>query len=166
MSSRILFIVNPKSNAARTKKNWEKVILPEILKIFPAAYWSFTQKSSEASLLAHFAKKQAFDIVVAVGGDGTINEVVNGLLDNPLFEDKNFSPKIFNALSGTHEFHVNSAPLATHVTPQLAFLPAGTGCDFIKTLKIPLDIPSALKVIANKKYILSDVGLIKYTSSK
>jgi len=51
-------------------------------------------------------------VVVAVGGDGTLNEVVNGF------------------------FH-NGAPIPT--TSRLAMVPLGTGGDFRRTLRIPLD---------------------------
>lgn len=47
-----------------------------------------TEKSGDATSFAADACRQMFDLVVAVGGDGTINEVINGLAEQrhqPLF---------------------------------------------------------------------------------
>lgn len=41
--------------------------------------WAETQYAGHAKELAQDAAAQGFDVVVAVGGDGTVNEVVNGL---------------------------------------------------------------------------------------
>src|SRR5688572_27531202 len=42
----------------------------------------YTQNRGHAIVLARNASKNGFDYVVAVGGDGTINEVAQGLLDS------------------------------------------------------------------------------------
>jgi len=42
----------------------------------------FTRKAGDASVLAHELASDGFDPVIAAGGDGTVNEVVNGLLSN------------------------------------------------------------------------------------
>ena len=96
MGPNILFIVNPNSRSGKTSKMWESKILPQVLSFFPNANWSFTSCQYEASLLAYSAKKRGYDIVVAVGGDGTINEIVNGLMSNILIPHKGpFNSKIF-----------------------------------------------------------------------
>jgi YegS/Rv2252/BmrU family lipid kinase len=72
---------------------------------------------------------------VAVGGDGTLNEVVNGF------------------------FH-NGAPIPT--TTKLAMIPLGTGGDFRRTLRIPLDPVAAVQVITGGLVRRLDAGCVTY----
>lgn len=74
-------------------------------------------------------------MVVAVGGDGTLNEVVNGF------------------------FH-NGAPLPT--TSKLAMVPLGTGGDFRRTLKIPLDAREAVQILTTGIPRRLDAGCVTY----
>jgi diacylglycerol kinase (ATP) len=157
MPSNIFFIVNPNSKSGKTKKMWESFILPEVLSLFPNANWSFTYNLFEASLLAFHAKKCGYDIVVAVGGDGTINEVVNGLMGNNLSRLQHNLPQIFGA---SLNLSIHECPLL--FKPALACIPVGTGCDFVKSLHIPNNIKSALKIIQTGNAIDCDVGLIEF----
>jgi diacylglycerol kinase (ATP) len=67
-------------------------------------------------------------LVVVVGGDGTVNEAVNGL-----------------------------APAGT-CSPELALVPCGTGDDFARTFEIPRRLERALEVAAHGKARFVDVG--------
>jgi diacylglycerol kinase (ATP) len=79
---KIIFIVNPK--AGITPKS--KVVI-ELLagNIFPASRFipevAFTERAGHATELAKDAVDREFDIVVAAGGDGTINEVACAMVD-------------------------------------------------------------------------------------
>jgi diacylglycerol kinase (ATP) len=79
--------------------------------------------------------KESRPAVVAVGGDGTLNEVVNGF------------------------FH-NGAPIPT--TTRLAMVPLGTGGDFRRTLRIPLDTRAAIGVITTGLVRRLDAGCVTY----
>jgi diacylglycerol kinase (ATP) len=70
-----------------------------------------------------------------VGGDGTLNEVVNG-------------------------FFRNGAPLPT--TTKLAFVPMGTGGDFRRTLRIPTDTRQAVEVLKTGMVRRLDAGCVTY----
>ena len=74
-------IVNPAAGGGRPLK-----ILPELIenlkKIGLAPDWQITSQPKEASQLAQRAADEGCQLVVAVGGDGTVNEVVNGLADS------------------------------------------------------------------------------------
>jgi len=157
MDPNILFIVNPKSRSGESFKIWEKKILPQVLKFFPDANWVFTTCQYEASLLAYFAKKRGYEIVVAVGGDGTINEIVNGLLGNQLLNSSNSN---FPKIHGSPLKLINVTE--NNLNPSLAFIPLGTGSDFIKSIGIPNNINKALNIIKKRNSILSDVGLIEF----
>jgi len=76
----------------------------------------------------------ADDAVVAAGGDGTCNEVVNGLL-------------------------TRDTPLAG--PPILGILPIGRGNDFAATPKIPTDVEQALNILIARKLRPLDAGIVK-----
>ena len=88
--------------------------------------------------MAERAVRESRPVVVAVGGDGTLNEVVNGF------------------------FH-NGAPIPT--TTKLAMLPLGTGGDFRRTLNIPLDHRAAIQVIASGVPRRLDAGCVSYQAA-
>src|SRR5262245_55156260 len=74
-----LVIANPKagSRGARWRgQDPSKVLSP----LFPGAELYFTKASGDATVAAREASRSGFRIVVAAGGDGTINEVANGLV--------------------------------------------------------------------------------------
>jgi diacylglycerol kinase (ATP) len=96
-----------------------------------------TTRPLEATEIAQRAVKESRPVVVAVGGDGTLNEVVNGF------------------------FH-NGAPIPT--TTKLAMLPLGTGGDFRRTLRIPLDAKEAIHVIQAGTPRRLDAGCVTYTA--
>ncbi|MGY3804070.1 diacylglycerol/lipid kinase family protein [Pigmentibacter ruber] len=153
----IFFIVNPKSRSGNTEKIWDKKILPEVLSVFPNANWSFTNSPLAASIYANYAKNIGYEIVVAVGGDGTINEIVNGLLGNIL------NPEIL----ATENIKIFGKQLELSIkknnsTPLLACMPLGTGCDFVKTIGIPKNIKKSLEIILRQNSISCDVGLIEF----
>ena len=76
--SKILFIINPFSGGGKGKK-----VLPKIEKYLDAQAfeWTyrFTEAKGHATQIAGEACRDGFDIVAAVGGDGTVNEVAQAL---------------------------------------------------------------------------------------
>jgi diacylglycerol kinase (ATP) len=72
-------IVNPTSGAKSAQRRWPRIksLLEDVGLNFDSV---LTQESMQAMDLAREAADQGYDLVVAVGGDGTINEVVNGLM--------------------------------------------------------------------------------------
>ncbi|MFY7787735.1 MAG: diacylglycerol/lipid kinase family protein [Thermoflexibacteraceae bacterium] len=77
MKKRILFIVNPKSGTTK-KENMEFSIARWVDKqqFEPDVY--YTQYAGHATEIA-FQNRHRFEVIVAVGGDGTVNEVAKGL---------------------------------------------------------------------------------------
>ena len=96
-----------------------------------------TTRPLEATEFAYAAVRESRPVVVAVGGDGTLNEVVNGF------------------------FH-NGAPIPT--TSKLAMLPLGTGGDFRRTLRIPLDFKEAVQIITQGTPRRLDAGCATYAA--
>lgn len=126
-----LFIVNPRSADGTTGSQWarlERMITREGLK----GEARFTEGPGHATALVRTALAEGHRLIVAVGGDGTVNEVVNGF----------FSPT-GDAL----------APDA-----ELGLLCRGTGCDFIKSLGIPKREDLALQRIRQGSSRPIDLG--------
>lgn len=105
----------------------------EACRRFPAAAWLTTSSPGDGTALARAAARGGADLVVAVGGDGTINEVVNGLLDSEVNPD---------------------------ARPALGILPAGSGSDFVRSLRVPHDLRAALDVLTAGRLARIDVGAI------
>ena len=80
----------------------------------------FTERAGHATLLAREGAAR-YECVVAVGGDGTTNEVVNGLVDD-------------------------NGPLRPEL--RLGIIPRGTGADFPRTLGIPHHLEDAAARLA------------------
>lgn len=95
-----LFIVNPIAGRNKSLEIWNS-IKPHIKHPFN---YALTIAPGDAMSIAANAKNQGFTRVVAVGGDGTVCEVANGIVGTDI---------------------------------ELGIIPAGTGNDFVKTLKIP-----------------------------
>ncbi|MBE3125816.1 MAG: diacylglycerol kinase family lipid kinase [Acidobacteria bacterium] len=130
-------IVNPESNRGRTRKRWGEI--RDGLKSFIREFkFEFTEKPLHATDLARQAIKDGTELVIGVGGDGTMNEIANGF-----FEDR----RIIN-------------PEAT-----LGVVPSGTGCDLIKSLNIPAGLKDALKVITEAPSVRMDVGKVRFRSN-
>jgi len=79
MKEQVTFIVNPFSGTTN-KENFEKIIQENIDTIRYDYSIKFTQSAGHATTLAKEAVAQNKSLVVAVGGDGTINEVAGGLV--------------------------------------------------------------------------------------
>ncbi|MCR5504308.1 MAG: diacylglycerol kinase family lipid kinase [Elusimicrobiaceae bacterium] len=74
----IRFIINPNAGKHKNLKSLEK----DIKNIFPQAEIIYTKYAGNAKELALEASKKNYETVIAVGGDGTINEVVQGLVNS------------------------------------------------------------------------------------
>ncbi len=69
-----LVILNPAARGERAKRLHDRIEA-----LTQGAVLRSTSRSGEAESLARAATKEGFEVVVAAGGDGTVNEVVNGI---------------------------------------------------------------------------------------
>lgn len=95
-----------------------------------------TDSAGAARRLAREAVQEGFEVIVAAGGDGTVNEVVNGISDLP----------------------------DGWVRASLAVLPLGTVNVFAKELGIPADIPRALALLRQGHLSERDLPLAEFAS--
>lgn len=78
----ILFIINPKSGT--DKKLYVRQIIGKKIDVSKFSYQvRYTEYAGHAEVLAREAVEKGTDIVVAVGGDGTVNEVARALIHTP-----------------------------------------------------------------------------------
>jgi diacylglycerol kinase (ATP) len=81
MSRRVKLIFNP--HAKRGRASMAAQELQSIVTRYGDADWDATEHPMHAADLAEEAGKQGYDVVAALGGDGTANEVLNGLMRLP-----------------------------------------------------------------------------------
>lgn len=124
-------IVNPIAGRGQSAK-----LLPHVLYrlaqsgVEPDVAW--TEHRLHAVELARQAVAEGYDIILAMGGDGTTNEVINGLMAG-----------------------YRGEPVGT-----LGILPAGSGNDFCIATGWPTDLDEACQRIAEGRQRLVDIGKV------
>lgn len=98
----------------------------------------FTEHKHHATELTVTAANQGYRRIIVIGGDGTLNEVVNGL-----FIQKAVEP----------------------CEILLAVIAVGTGNDWVRTFGIPQHYSEAIRAIREERSFLQDVGTVTYTES-
>lgn len=135
VAPRTVVVVNPQSQGGRLGKRW-----PEVAETLGRAFpfdELITERPGDATRLTRDALRAGAERVVALGGDGTVNEVVNGFFDD------------------------DGAPIAPDAS--FALVPYGTGGDFRRTFHLPTDIAAAAAVIGRDARKRIDVGQLTYT---
>ncbi|MDI3270042.1 MAG: diacylglycerol kinase family lipid kinase [Bacillota bacterium] len=84
-SQSVTVILNPKAGAGRALRAWQ-ALQPQFRQQFRHVAYEETEAPGHATFLAQEAVRRGTDLVVGVGGDGTLHEIVNGMLpgDTPL----------------------------------------------------------------------------------
>jgi diacylglycerol kinase (ATP) len=130
----IVFIVNPNAAMGAVGRRW-----PSIKALSEERLGSIrTLITSGPGDATEFARREAMKgacLIVCVGGDGTLNEIVNGLMNH-------------------------QGPVRDDVA--VGFIPFGTGCDFRRTLCIPRDPVGALELLARGPAEPIDLGRLTY----
>lgn len=134
-----VFIVNPLAGGGKSEKQL-KELLAEIESIYGNAKILFTERKLHATELAREAVKGGAELIVAVGGDGTISEVAAGF-----FDDKG------KALKPVKQ------------APALGIMPAGSGSDYARTIGIPRSSAIALQILQTGHTRTVDAGLVEFT---
>lgn len=132
MSARTLVIVNPSSRNGATGRRWKR-LEPELRQALGPLEVEFTARSRDAERIAREGVRAGIERVVVAGGDGTVSEVVTGLL---------------------------AADLGRYA--QLGILPLGTGGDLARSLGVPPRLSDALALLARGATRRIDAGCITY----
>jgi len=128
-------IVNPIAGAGKTAKKWPQII--DLLRSLGMDFeHDLTEGPGHAIELSKSAAKNGCELIVSVGGDGTINEIVNGLYDAGSIGD---------------------------VT--LGIVSTGTGADYIRTIGVPRSCMEASRCLTSPRRLTVDLGIVEYTSN-
>src|SRR4051794_16041012 len=131
-SQTVVFLVNPASANGSTGKRW-----PELKRraeeLGLEGRSIFSTAPGQLGGLAAEAVRDGATLLVVVGGDGTVHEVVDGLM---------------------------KAGVGTQV--ELAVLPRGTGKDFVRSMRIPGGFDAAIEVAKTGRSRTIDVGRARY----
>ena len=126
-----LVIVNPKSASGSTRSNWAQ-IASDLRAHFGAFQVAFTKQQGDGINLAQQAIESGRKFIIACGGDGTINEVVNGIL------------------------------LSKNETIEFGVMPSGTGGDFRRTIKMSASSREAARELREGETKLVDAGKVTF----
>ncbi|HSQ21865.1 MAG TPA: diacylglycerol kinase family protein [Coriobacteriia bacterium] len=124
-TGRMLLIVNPTARHGETAP-----LVPAIERLLQSVGHDvvLTERAGHAAEIA--ASAQGYDTLVAVGGDGTVHEVLNGIMRRPEAD-----------------------------RPTLGLIPTGSGNDTRRTLGIPTDITDATMALISGERRRFDVGV-------
>jgi len=122
--ARHLFIVNPQAKHGEGEK-----ITPVVERLLAHVPHDMVETDSPGHATELAAAAGGYDVVVAVGGDGTVHEVLNGLMRIP-----------------------------PEMRPALGVVPTGSGNDTCRTYGIPFDLTEAMLVLASGERRAYDVG--------
>ena len=125
-------IVNPAAGGHSVYREWPRINKYLINKGLLLDY-VYTGDIGHATELARAAANTDYRYIIAVGGDGTVNEVVNGILNS----------------TGSHNII-------------LGIVSAGTTCSFARSIGIPLDPVSSCNLLTSQNRLSIDVGIIEY----
>jgi len=131
-------VVNPQSANGSTRKRWPEYLI----RLREAGYlldFSYTTEPGDATRITQRILKEGYTHIIAVGGDGTMNEVVNGFFSKG---------QLINAEA------------------ELALFSHGTGGDLIRTLQISRGIESFLEILGRGQKRLIDVGEVLFQDAK
>jgi diacylglycerol kinase (ATP) len=127
-------IVNPVAGARSTQRKWP--VISRLLERIGLSFdFNYTEGVGHAMELARVAASDGYRCLVAVGGDGTVNEVANGIIHSQ-----------------------NAAATA------LGVVSTGTGSDFARSAGLERDYTNACSKLTSSRRLTIDVGVVAYQS--
>jgi YegS/Rv2252/BmrU family lipid kinase len=125
-------IANPSAGSGKGKRSIASI--EQLFKRFNLAYdLVSTERSWHAAELAKESALSGYDVIVAAGGDGTVNEVINGLME---------------------------AKFEAGVSATMGVLCIGRGNDFAHSMGIPYDLEQGCKTLAEDQRRTIDIGRV------
>lgn len=130
-----LVVVNPNAGIRKGERDWP--LIKKLLEAFDLDFAvEITRQKGHAEDIVAQKLEEGFLRIIAVGGDGTMNEILNGV------------------------FRQRKIP-STEIT--LGMITVGTGNDWGKTYGIPKDYAQAIETISEGVTFVQDVGKIVYS---
>jgi diacylglycerol kinase (ATP) len=141
-STETVLVVNPNSCGGLTGRNWENLYnqIKEIFGENPEV--AFSQKSGDGTTLTRDLLRRGFKKIVALGGDGTINEVANG-----------FFEVITSGTTSSNDKTVPASPILKPINPEamIGLIPSGSRNVLAKSLDLPDGIVECCQRFVNGK---------------
>lgn len=138
MNNHWFIIINPTSGNSKYKKHIPKLLA--LLKSNNIVFqYEVTEYQNHEVELVQNAISNGYKRIISVGGDGTLHNIVNGIMSQNL---------------------VNSTDI------KVAVFPTGTGNDWVKTHGITNNIIKNITIIKQEKTILQDIGKIYLEKDK
>lgn len=134
--SRVKVIINPAARGGRTARQWPAISQQLKRNDIPFDY-AFTEGAGHGTELAKEAVNEGYGTIVAVGGDGTVNELINGIVG----EDGKGQAR-------------------------LGIICTGTGRDSIRSLNIPDDVGKACQTLADGNCADIDLGRAEFVCDR
>jgi YegS/Rv2252/BmrU family lipid kinase len=138
---RTFLVVNPSSANGATARHFDSIV-QAVRGALGDVQHAFTERAMHATDLTREALRSGHDLVVAVGGDGTINEVVNGFF---------------------HPARPGQAATPVRAGAALAMLPRGTGGDFKRSVGLNGDLFACADRLKGEPMAV-DVGRVDYAA--
>jgi YegS/Rv2252/BmrU family lipid kinase len=135
VAQRTLVIANPRSRNGATGRRWRD-LERRVREVLGPVEVEATRGPRDAVRIAREGARAGIERILVAGGDGTLSEVVTGLV---------------------------SAGLADRVS--IGVLPLGTGGDFPRTLGLPRDLAGALARIAAGRAVSVDAGRVRFADA-
>jgi len=133
------FILNPAASAGETGRSQGR-LLKLIEDRFPEGFTlDITTRPGHATEITRKAISEGVELIVAIGGDGTMNEVINGFFTKGKLLRK---------------------------TPRLGLLCSGTAEDVVRNLGLPKSLKEQIEVTAGKRTRLIDLGKVTFTTKE
>ena len=129
-------IVNPNAGNGKGKKDWDRIYNLFNKEGIPVTA-AFTESKNQAIRFSSEAIGAGYRKIISVGGDGTLNEVINGVFS---------------------QVHCPTREIT------VGMIPVGTGNDWGRMFGIPLVYEGAVSVIRENRRLLHDIGIITYFS--
>jgi len=131
----VTVIANPAAAHGRLGRQIPR-LLRRLAEILPGFQYLETQKQGDGSLLARKALESGARLIVVAGGNGTVNEVADGLL---------------------------SSGRPAQELPELGLIPVGVGIDFARSLALPKSMDEVFARLAdNSRTRLVDAGRTQF----
>ncbi len=138
MYKNIHVIINATAGAYLISRKLGKV--KEYLKQFGGKLqFNLTKYSRHAKELAKTAVAAHADLIISIGGDGTFNEIINGMME------------------------CNQPPEAL---PVIGIISAGTGADLCRSLNIPMEYEQAIEIIMKGRTMKMDLGMVVFKNQE
>lgn len=125
-------IVNPAAGSGKAARVWPQLLGEARVRPDKLATW-WTNGPGHGELLAARARRQGYERVLAVGGDGTVFEVANGLWWEP-----------------------------RGWLPSLGIVPLGTGCDYVQNFSRGGSLRDHLTQALGENTVAAHVGIVQF----